>query len=178
MKPQPLVLLASARPAGDTAAFVRQMFPAAADCALLDLLAAPLYPYSYAGCYPPDDAFAAIIARVLHHDTLVLATPVYWYSMSGLLKTFMDRLTDLITTAKPLGRQLRGKRLFVLAVGTDAALPPGFKQPFRLTASYFGISFGQSLYLSQKQPPRPAELAAAIREFRALLINSPSVACD
>ena len=168
MKNSPLVLLASARSAGQTAAFVQQTF-VAVDHQLLDLLAVPLYPYSYSGQYPPDDAFASIVHQVLAHKTLVVATPVYWYAMSGLLKTFFDRLTDLVTVAKPLGRQLRGKQLFLLAVGADDALPTGFETPFLLTAKYFGMQYGGSLYYSQKSPPTTASLAAAIQAFQATI---------
>jgi putative NADPH-quinone reductase len=165
----PLVLLASARPAGDTAAFVRQVF---ADSAheLIDLAAAPLYPYSYLGHYPADDTFPDLAQRLVKHTTIVLATPVYWYAMSGMLKTFFDRLTDLVTIAKPLGRQLRGRRLLVLAVGADAALPAGFEEPFRLTANYFSMDFGGLFYHSQNHPPSADELTATVQAFRLALM--------
>lgn len=160
----PLVLLASARPASNTAAFVRQVFAEVA-YELVDLRELPLYPYSYLGHYPADDAFPALAQQLGQHATIVLATPVYWYAMSGILKNFFDRLTDLITIAKPLGRQLRGKRLVVLAVGADAALPPGFAEPFRLTASYLNMNFGGIFYYAQKYPPTAAELAATVQAF-------------
>jgi len=168
----PLVLVASARPAGHTAALVRQVLAPPTASTVRDLLAAPLAPYSYAGAYPPGDAFAGLIGEVLRHEVLVLATPVYWYAMSGLLKTFMDRLTDLITTDKARGRQLQGKRLLLLATGTDAALPPGFEEPFRRTARYFAMEFGGSLYYSQRHPlPGPA-WAAACHAFRGQLAGA------
>lgn len=44
------------------------------------------------------------------YETLILATPVYWYSMSGIMKVFFDRLTDLLTIEKEFGRKLRGKK--------------------------------------------------------------------
>jgi putative NADPH-quinone reductase len=164
----PLVLLASARPAGHTAALVHSTL-APSNYVVLDLLAAPLAPYSYAATYPADDAFGSVVQQMLRHEVLVLATPVYWYAMSGLLKTFFDRLTDLVTTEKALGRQLRGKRLFVLASGTEATLPPGFEEPFRRTAHYFAMTFGGSLYYSQHHPLPPAEWAAASQAFCARL---------
>lgn len=165
----PLVILASARPAGHTAALVHRVF-GPAECVVTDLLAAPLAPYTYTGQYPPDDAFAGLTQQLLTHETIVLATPVYWYAMSGLLKTFFDRLTDLTTLDKPLGRQLRDKRLAVLATGTDAALPPGFEVPFQRTARYFDMIFGSSLYSSQKHPLPAAEWVAARDAFRTLLL--------
>jgi NAD(P)H-dependent FMN reductase len=165
----PLVLLASARPAGHTAALVRHVF-APTDCVVTDLRTMPLAPFSYAGLYPPDDAFADLTQLLLAHEAIVLATPVYWYAMSGLLKTFFDRLTDLTTSHKPLGRQLRGKHLLLLATGTDATLPLGFEEPFRRTAHYFDMSFGGSLYFSQKYPMASLAWTEALRAFRARLI--------
>jgi NAD(P)H-dependent FMN reductase len=173
MPSPPFVLLASARPAGDTAALVRSVF-ANTEHALHNLLDAPLYPYSYAGHYPPDDAFAAVARQLVQHEVVVFATPVYWYAMSGLLKTFFDRLTDLVTVTKPLGRQLRGKRTFLLAVGEEATLPLGFEEPFRLTARYLDMEFGGSLYYSKKEPPTAEALAESIQAFLSCLATSSS----
>lgn len=171
MPTSPLVLLASARPAGDTATLVQAAFGPLPHL-VHDLRAAPLAPYCYTGTYPASDPFPALVQQLLAHDTLVLATPVYWYAMSGLLKTFFDRLTDLTTTQQPLGRQLRGKRLLVLATGTDATLPPGFEEPFQRTARYLGLTYAGSLYASQKYPlPAPA-WAAAQAAFQAALAGS------
>src|SRR5699024_4037547 len=33
------------------------------------------------------DDFNDVIGQVLKHDTLLFATPIYWYTMSGLMKT-------------------------------------------------------------------------------------------
>lgn len=140
-------------------------------CVVADLLAAPLAQYSYGGHYPPGDAFAGLTRQLLAHEALVLATPGYWYAMSGLLKTFFDRLTNLTTLDKALG-QLRGKRRFLLATGTAAALPPGFEEPFRGTARYFGMVFESSLYYSQQQPRPAADWSAAVGDFRARLYPS------
>lgn len=163
-----LVVVASARPAGHTAALVQTVF-STTNCLVLNLLDAPLYPYSYSGHYPPDDAFPALVRQLLRHEAITFATPVYWYAMSGLLKTFFDRLTDLVTTEKALGRQLHGKRTFLLATGADEELPPGFEEPFRRTARYFGMTFGGSLYSSQNHPVPAAAFAQAAHVFRSAL---------
>ncbi len=44
------------------------------------------------------------------YDVLIFATPVYWYSMSGIMKVFFDRITDLLTIKKDIGRKLKGKK--------------------------------------------------------------------
>ncbi|GAB2541892.1 flavodoxin family protein [Rufibacter soli] len=126
---RPLILLASARKDSGTHRLVRTVFHGTPH-QLLDLLDYQIGPYRYENDYPPQDEFLKIIEQVLQHQVIVLATPVYWYAMSGLLKTFFDRLTDLVTVQKPLGRKLQGKTIFLLAVGTDSELPDGFEVPF------------------------------------------------
>lgn len=44
-----------------------------------------------------DDA-AAIAQRVMHSDTLVFVTPIYYYEMCGQMKTLLDRLNPLYPT--------------------------------------------------------------------------------
>lgn len=58
------------------------------------------------------DLMKKIIAK---YNTLIFATPVYWYSMSGVMKVFFDRITDLLDIEKDLGRKLRGKNMAVIS---------------------------------------------------------------
>ncbi len=41
------------------------------------------------------DEFKQVIETIAHADLLVIGTPIYWWDVTGLLKTFIDRLTDL-----------------------------------------------------------------------------------
>jgi multimeric flavodoxin WrbA len=74
-------------------------------------------------------------------EHVVFATPVYWYAMSGIMKTLFDRLTDLPLdeASRPTGRALAGRHTWLLATGTGEAPPPGFHEPFVRTAAYFGM---------------------------------------
>lgn len=45
-------------------------------------------------CVINDDA-AAIAEKMLHADVLVFATPIYYYEMSGQMKTLLDRANPL-----------------------------------------------------------------------------------
>ena len=47
-------------------------------------------------CVICDDA-DAIVEKMLHADVLVFATPVYYYEMSGQMKTMIDRANPLYT---------------------------------------------------------------------------------
>jgi multimeric flavodoxin WrbA len=49
-----------------------------------------------------DDGYEALLReRVLGADAIVFATPVYWYGVSGQLKTFFDRLFCFIAASEP-----------------------------------------------------------------------------
>ncbi len=147
----PLVILASARRGGDTEQLVQHLLRQVPH-RLLNLLDWSVSPYRYEQDYPVTDTFLHLANLLLQHSALVVATPVYWYSMSSPMKVFLDRFTDLITSHKHLGRQLAGKPMFLLVSGADPELPEGFTVPFRQTATYFDMPFVASLYRSSKHP--------------------------
>lgn len=135
-----IVILASNRKKGNTKKFVTDTYGTLTPT-LIDLLDYTVTPYNYEGHYPYNDNFEQIVKAILEHDVIVLATPVYWYSMSGLMKTFFDRLTDLVTIDKETGRKLKGKIVKLLVTGTGEQLPVGFEVPFRETADYFDMIY-------------------------------------
>ncbi|MEQ8666290.1 MAG: flavodoxin family protein [Rhodospirillales bacterium] len=49
-----------------------------------------------------DDGYRALFEdKVLSADALVYATPIWWYGMSGILKTFFDRMFCYIALSNP-----------------------------------------------------------------------------
>lgn len=166
-----LILLGSARSDGETASLIAtlvQRFPPD-DCQVIDLNSKSVSPFSYSEPAPEDD-FGSIIAAVLRHRSIVFATPVYWYSMSGVLKNFLDRFTDILSARDPArrGRQLAGRRVWLLAVGNDPTLPSGFEIPFRETSNYFQMRWCGSCYLRGAAPDWPVldAFAQALRVGR------------
>ena len=135
-----IIVQGSARGDGNTTA-VAQALGEQLAAPIIDLLQHRVYPFTYAHDYPADDEFIPLLRRCLAYDRMILASPVYWYTMSAQLKVFVDRLTDLLTTHKPLGRQLRGKLLGVLSCANDAEVNPSFYDAFRLTAEYLGMEY-------------------------------------
>lgn len=137
-----LLLQSSARPQGDTY-HVAQRLAKELNADHLDLLNYKIYPFNYEQVYPPDDDFLRLIeTEILPRDQIIFASPVYWYSMSGPLKIFFDRISDLLESRKELGRQLRGKRMSVLSVSNDEVVNDSFFDAFRLSAAYLGMDFG------------------------------------
>ena len=47
------------------------------------------------GQHYDDDRLTDVLAATEQADTIVIGTPVYWHTMSGTLKTFIDRLYEL-----------------------------------------------------------------------------------
>ena len=89
-----------------------------------------------------DDDYLTLMAELIKkYDTLIFATPVYWYSMSGIMKVFVDRITDLLTIKKDLGRQLRGKKMAVISCSNGNNLGENFWLPFSETAHYLGMEY-------------------------------------
>ena len=155
----PLVILGSARADGETRRAVDIAFAGTAELITLSQHHIGGYDYSHGN---DDDGFAAVVERMLAHERLVFATPVYWYAMSAPLKIFFDRLTDLLETAKPSGRALKGKQVWMIATGVEADLPEGFEVPFRRTADYFGMDYRGCgyLYTGEDKSLRTASEAA------------------
>lgn len=148
MKEQiPLIILGSARKQSDTHVYVDFVFTET-EHHLLDLLEYNISSYNYDGNYPPTDNFDRLTEELLRHDTIVFATPVYWYAMSAFLKNMFDRLTDLVTIQKESGRKLKGKSVLLLAVGADLNIPEGFEIPFHKTAEYLGMHYKGCVYFS------------------------------
>lgn len=63
------------------------------------------------------------------------------------MKVFFDRLTDMTENLKFLGKTLAGKDVWLIATGTEPALPDGFEVPFSRTAAYFGMHYRGAGYL-------------------------------
>ncbi len=71
------------------------------------------YKISHYGQVTSDDQIKDIFNKIKDFETLVIGAPVYWYTVGGLLKTFIDRLYML-----PEAEILRGKKLYLFAQGS------------------------------------------------------------
>lgn len=118
---------------------------------ILELLQFNISPYKYDETNRDDD-FMQVVSKMLEADLIVFATPVYWYSMSWVMKVFFDRLTDLLSgDRKVLGRRLKGKKTFLLAQGASDEMPIGFEVPFKSSSEYFGMEFNGFKYVVVKE---------------------------
>src|SRR5690606_5501966 len=97
-----------------------------------------------------NDDFIKLIQTILNkYDVLIFATPVYWYAMSGIMKVFFDRLTDLLRIEKDTGRKLRNKYMAVLSCSNGDNLGDSFWLPFKKSAEYLGMFYIADLHTYQ-----------------------------
>ena len=78
-----------------------------------DVLQMADYRISQYGQVFDDDEIKDVLKKIDECDVLVIGSPVYWYTVSGMLKTFIDRLYML-----PEAEALRGKKLYLFAQGS------------------------------------------------------------
>jgi multimeric flavodoxin WrbA len=140
------VVLGTSKSDGNTRTLVDE-FIAKSNADIFDLSLLEISFFDYLHKNNGDD-FIPLIHKLVTYDHIVFATPVYWYSMSAQLKVFFDRLSDLLTIEKDLGRKLKGKSISVLSTGFDLDCPDCFIQPFALTANYMDLIFKGCEYVS------------------------------
>lgn len=150
MNREPLIILGSARKNSDTRFYVNFVFDGIQHT-IIDLSDLKISMYNYEGDYKSDDDFNPLKNAMQQHSIIIFATPVYWYAMSAIMKNLFDRFTDISTIEKETGRKLKNKSVFLLAVGEEEKLPPGFEVPFQLTAEYFDMIYRGSIYFISKK---------------------------
>jgi multimeric flavodoxin WrbA len=142
-----LVILGTARNDSNTLKAITELCPFK-DYELIDLRNYKIQHYQYDPVLNAQDDFLNIAKKMQEADTIIFATPVYWYAMSGELKIFFDRLTDLLNIHKTIGKSLKGKSTYLISSGSAAELPEGFEIPFRLTSKYFEMKYQKAFYKS------------------------------
>lgn len=150
---KPIIIFGSSRSRGHTFDAVNLITKKLDDFTLYDLANYAVTDFDY-NHNNRDDDFKIIIDELLKHETIILATPVYWYTMSASMKRFVDRLSDLLSINKDQGRLLRGKNLALI---TSYSIHPegidGFEPIFINTAKYLGMNYlGCYFYYTGENP--------------------------
>lgn len=145
MNEKGIILQASSRSNGNTAKVVSYL-KEQTNFDVVDLATLQIKQFDY-DFQNQDDDFAELIQKLANdYDTIIFATPVYWYTMSGLLKVFLDRISDCLINDKGTARKFQGKSLGLLISSSDAALIEGFDRPIIGTANYLGMEYLGSLH--------------------------------
>jgi multimeric flavodoxin WrbA len=155
MKNKVAIIIGSSRSDGETKKLTDIIFKIS-DFDKIDLNDFNISYYDYEHKNINDDYLNLMQTLINNYDTFLFATPVYWYSMSGIMKVFFDRFTDLLDDEKELGRKLRSKKMAVITSSIGNNLGEMFWIPFCETAKYLGMKYIGNLHtindnLSEKQ---------------------------
>lgn len=92
-----------------------------------------------------DDDYDKIIKQVEESDIVLFSTPLYWYSMSGLMKNFIDRWSQTLRNPKfpDFKNKMSSKKAYVITVGGDEPHMKGLAMidQFRWIFQFIGMSF-------------------------------------
>jgi len=140
MQNRTVLIQASSRSKGDTGTIVEYLTKKS-NIDVIDLKTKTIGHFDYNFANADDDFIPLLEEIIANYDTIVFATPVYWYTMSGLLKVFFDRLSDLLHYRKELGRKLRGKKMAMVSISNTDDLKSGYNMPFKESANYLGMQY-------------------------------------
>ncbi|WP_420571002.1 flavodoxin family protein [Kordia sp.] len=134
-----VVILGSSRSNGNTHTIVSQL-QQKTGFDMIDLQQYKINHFDYE--LKNEDDFNALFKKLTaNYETFVFATPIYWYTMSGVMKVFFDRISDFLFDEKDIGRRLRGTKMGVISCGSDNEIKAGFEMPFVESAQYLGMEY-------------------------------------
>lgn len=159
-----IIILGSSNSQGDTRKIVdfvseQTSFP------IIDLKTKNILEFDYEFKNRQDDFHPLIQEIVNNYELIVFATPVYWYTMSGILKTFFDRISDCLKIEKPTGRKLRGMEMAVISCASDQVLKEGFHMPFVESAKYLGMQYLADVHTWIEEGKISREVEERLLEF-------------
>lgn len=143
-----VIILGSSRKNGETKKVVTELMRLS-NWDLIDLTDFNISHFDYEHLNRNDDYIDLIKKITDNYDVFIFATPVYWYSMSGIMKVFFDRLTDLLRIEKNIGRKLRNKHMAVISCSNGDHLGDNFWLPFKKSAEYLGMNYITDLHTIQ-----------------------------
>lgn len=113
-----------------------------------------------------DDDFLDLFKNIVtNYSVIIFVTPIYWYTMSGLIKVFLDRISDFLKLEKDYGRQLRGMEMASVSSSNDNRFYEGFEMPFKNSAAYLGMAYKGHLHTWVENESVSKEVNKNIKTF-------------
>ncbi len=165
-----VIIQGSSRSEGDTSKVV-SLLSAGTGYDIIDLNKKNIGHFDYDFNNRDDDFINLFKTIVTEYKTIVFVTPIYWYSMSGLMKVFFDRISDFLNLEKDYGRKLRGIKMASVSSSNDERFYEGFEMPFENSADYLGMEYKGHLHTWVKGNNVPEKVKKNISEFVTKQIN-------
>jgi NAD(P)H-dependent FMN reductase len=158
-----LFLLGSARAHGNAELLARRMgehLEPGDECRFLRLDDCPLPPFvdhrHDVGTYPvPTGNEATLVDATLRATDLVIAAPLYWYSVPASVKLYLDYWSAWMRVpGLEFRRAMAGKRLWAACVTSDEDVAPAapFVDTLRLSGQYMDMAWGGALLAYGNRP--------------------------
>jgi len=133
---------------------------------VVDLSEKTISAYDYEHRNRGDD-FESLMDHVLGCEQIIFASPVYWYAVSPPMKTFIDRISDLLDLPDLLeqGRRLREKTAYVVCTSVEEEVSPTFLEAFVQTFDYLGMKYGGCVHANCIDGYVPAKYEDDVEAF-------------
>lgn len=164
-----IIINGSSRSDGNTYKVCQQL-ESLVNAEIVNLSDLSINTFSYNG--PGVDDFQSVIESIVNEKIVVFATPIYWYTMSGTMKNFLDRFTDLLKWNKELGRKLRGMKVHLISCSGHDDAPEHFAEPFELSAKYLGMEFTSYIHTWLEDKEIHATSKQRIKDFTQEILKT------
>lgn len=110
------------------------------------------------------DDFEPLMEKVLRHEQIIFASPVYWYAVAPQMKIFLDRISDYLDLPDLLeqGRSLRGKTGYIVCTSTEDDVCAPFTEAFQETFKYLGMDYGGCVHANCNDGYKAEEYELAV----------------
>lgn len=92
-----------------------------------------------------EDDYDSVVSKMIDADVLIFATPIYWYGMSSVMKTFIDRWSQTARDDKfpNFKETMANKHVYLTAVGGDEPRIKGLPlvQQFKYICEFMNLNF-------------------------------------
>ncbi len=143
-----LVLKGSSRNDGHTNEIATKLI-SMTDWDFIDLNDYIISYYDYEQTNKNDDFLPLMNCIINKYKVIVFVTPVYWYSMSGIMKVFFDRITDIMDGREE--NRFKNMNMCVVSSSAGDNLGEDFWIPFKKTAEYLGMNYLADLHTIDNQ---------------------------
>lgn len=162
------IIFGSSRSDGNTGLLVSELIKQTG-ATLFDLNDYDFGYYRYA--HDQKDDFLSLFEEIVRFDHLIFCTPVYWYSMSAVMKSFFDRISEPLRTKPELTDALVNKNLLLFSMSSSSEEYPYFHKPFKDSTKYLKMVYKGHVHcwLENKQLPE------SVLEQINLLLKSANI---
>jgi multimeric flavodoxin WrbA len=181
-----LFLLGSARTGGNTEELARRAamgLPADAEQEWLRLSEVPLPTFedirhTGSGNYPePDGNARRLLDATLSATDLVIASPLYWYSVSTSTKLYLDHWSGWFRVpGLDFRRRMAGRTMWaVTALSSERSKADPLIGTLRNTAEFMGMNWGGALLGNGSAPGQVLTDGEALAESERFFAGQPAV---